>query len=55
MKVVLFATPEFAIPTFLSIHNSSHEIQCVITVPDKKSGRGLKPISSPVKEFTALV
>ena len=49
MKLVFFGTPEFAVPTLHSLHDSSHEVLGVVTSPDKKSGRGLNIQSSPVK------
>ena len=50
MKLVFFGTPEFAIPSLEAIHDSKHELTGVVTMPDKKSGRGLKVQSSPVKK-----
>ena len=49
MKLVFFGTPEFAVPTLHSLHESSHEVLGVVTSPDKKSGRGLNIQSSSVK------
>lgn len=50
MKLVFFGTPEFAVPSLEAIHDSKHELTGVVTIPDKKSGRGLKVQSSPVKK-----
>ncbi|MBC8257075.1 MAG: methionyl-tRNA formyltransferase [Candidatus Marinimicrobia bacterium] len=50
MKLVFFGTPEFAVPTLDSLHDSDHDILGVVTSPDKKSGRGLKIQSSAIKK-----
>ena len=50
MKLVFFGTPDFAVPTLDALHDSSHEILGVVTIPDKKSGRGLKIKSSAIKK-----
>lgn len=44
-------TPEFAVESLKAITESQHEVVAVVTVPDKPSGRGLKLVSSPVKQF----
>jgi methionyl-tRNA formyltransferase len=48
MKIVLFATPEFAIPTLNKIHNSKHEIVAVYTREPKEQGRGMKLQNTPI-------
>jgi len=50
MKLVFFGTPYFAIPSLKALHKSTHEICAVVTVPDKRYGRGLKKTSSPIKK-----
>ena len=50
-KIIFFGTPNFAVEVLKEIHNGEFEIQAVITSPDKKSGRGRKVNSSPVKKF----
>lgn len=52
MKVIFFGTSEFAVPTLQALINSKHEVQLVITQPDRKSGRGLKVEPSPVKTLS---
>ena len=49
MKLVFFATPEFAIPSLKALHESIHDVVAVVTIPDKKSGRGQNIIASPIK------
>ena len=51
MKIVFFGTPDFAKESLESIYNDNNEILAVVTNPDKPKGRGMKVISSPVKEF----
>ncbi len=51
MKVVFMGTPDFAKESLEAIHKSGHKIEAVVTNPDKPSGRGLKLILSPVKEY----
>lgn len=44
-------TPDFAIPSLDSLYKSHHNLCCVVTSPDKKQGRGLKIVYSPVKNY----
>jgi methionyl-tRNA formyltransferase len=50
MKIVFMGTPEFAVPTLERLCQSSHEVVCVVTQPDRPAGRGQKIQPSPVKE-----
>ena len=50
MKLVFFGTPDFAVPTLISLHNSSHDILSVVTAPTKRSGRGLHYNTSSIKK-----
>lgn len=50
MKIVLFATPEFAIPTLELINNSNHEIVAVYTKMAKPQGRGMQLQNTPIYE-----
>ena len=49
MKLVFFGTPDFAVPSLFALHKSHHDVLGVVTNPDKKTGRGQKVQSSPVK------
>tara|TARA_B100000035_G_scaffold24868_1_gene19497 strand:+ start:3360 stop:4301 length:942 start_codon:yes stop_codon:yes gene_type:complete len=49
LKIVFAGTPQFAVPTLERIRSASFEIICVLTQPDRKAGRGMKTMSSPVK------
>ena len=51
MKIVFMGTPDFAEKSLEAIYNSGHEILAVVTNPDRPKGRGMKIVSSPVKEF----
>ena len=51
MKIVFMGTPDFAKESLEAIYNAGYEVLAVVTNPDKPKGRGLKMISSPVKEY----
>jgi len=42
MRLIFFGNPKFAIPSLSKLASSSHEIACVVTSPDRPSGRGQK-------------
>ena len=48
-KIVFMGTPEFSVQTLEVLANSSFQLSCVYTQPPKKSSRGQKINSSPVK------
>jgi len=48
-NIIFMGTPEFSVPTLEEI-NHKYGIKCVVTVPDKPQGRGLKLAYSPVKQ-----
>jgi methionyl-tRNA formyltransferase len=52
MRIVMFASGEFAIPTLLSLtdpQHDKHEVVAVVTQPDRPSGRGQSAKPTPVK------
>ncbi len=51
MRVVFMGTPDFARESLEAIYNAGHEIVTVITNPDRPKGRGMKMVSTPVKEY----
>ena len=51
-KIIFFGTPGFAIES-LKVINNNFDVLCVVTSPDKKSGRGLKIHESEVKKFSS--
>ena len=44
-------TPDFAVSSLDAIVEAGYEVGAVVTVPDRKSGRGQKVTFSPVKEY----
>ncbi len=51
MRIIFFGTSAFGIPSLDALKESGHEIQAIVTVPDKPQGRHLKVENSPVKEW----
>ena len=51
-KIIFFGTPDFAVKS-LKVINDNFDVLCVVTSPDKKSGRGLKINESEVKRFSS--
>lgn len=51
MKIAFLGTPEFSKIVLDSLHNSKHQVVCVVTNLDKESGRGHKIVYSPVKQY----
>lgn len=49
MRIVFMGTPEFSVPTLVSLIESSHQVIGVVTQPDKPKGRGKEVISTPIK------
>ena len=50
LKLIFFGTPEFAVDSLHEI-NLKYSVNCVVTSPDKKSGRGQKITQSEVKNY----
>ena len=51
MNVVFMGTPDFAVESLAKIHENGHNILAVVSQPDKPSGRGMKLLPTPVKEY----
>lgn len=49
-KIIFFGTPSFAV-TSLNAINSMFSVNCIVTAPDKKSGRGQQIKESDVKKY----
>lgn len=49
MRAVFMGTPEFAVPTLQALIDH-HQVEAVVTQPDKQRGRGKKVQFPPVKE-----
>ena len=50
IKLIFFGTPMFAVDSLHEI-NLNYTVNCVVTSPDKKSGRGQKITQSEVKNY----
>ncbi|MFL2996162.1 MAG: methionyl-tRNA formyltransferase [Cytophagales bacterium] len=50
-SIIFMGTPEFAVPSLKILINKDFNIIGVITATDKKSGRGRKITSSPIKKI----
>jgi methionyl-tRNA formyltransferase len=53
MRLVFCGTPQFAVPTLKALLHAGHDMQLVVTQPDRPSGRGMQLVVPPVKQ-TAL-
>ena len=53
MRIIFFGTPFFSVPSLEKLHMSPYDIDAVVTIPDKKQGRGMMAKSSPVKKYAA--
>ncbi len=49
MDLVFCGTPQFAVPTLQRLFRAGFRIRLVVTQPDRPSGRGMEPATSPVK------
>src|SRR5580704_9247665 len=50
MRLVFCGTPQFAVPTLKTLLHSGHDIQLIVTQPDRPSGRGMQLLAPPVKQ-----
>lgn len=50
MRLVFCGTPQFAVPTLKALLRAGHDIQLVVTQPDRPSGRGMSLVAPPVKQ-----
>ena len=48
MKILFMGTPEFARGALQAILDAGHEVVCVVTQPDRPSGRGRAVKYTPV-------
>lgn len=51
MKIIFLGTPDFAVASLKALVDNGFEIVGVVTMPDKKSGRGMKLQQSAVKKY----
>lgn len=55
LNIVFFGTPDFSVPCLESLYNHPHiNIKYVISMPDRKSGRGLEIKSPKVIEYAKI-
>ncbi len=50
MKLVFCGTPLFAVPTLERLAAAGHELQLVVTQPDRPQGRGMELTAPPIKQ-----
>ena len=53
-SIIFMGTPDFAVKSLDFLLKKNLSIDCVVTSPDKKSGRGLKINESEVKKYSKL-
>ena len=53
-NIIFMGTPDFAVKSLDYLLKKNIKINCVITSPDKRSGRGLKLNQSEVKKYSEL-
>ena len=51
MRIIFLGTPDFAVDSLDSIYKSNYDLCGVVTIPDKKVGRGQKLRESAVKTY----
>lgn len=51
LRVVFMGTPEFSVPSLMSLINASYQVVGVVTQPDKPQGRHMVLTPPPVKTF----
>ncbi|TDJ56932.1 MAG: methionyl-tRNA formyltransferase [Ignavibacteria bacterium] len=51
MNIIFMGTPDFSIPSLITLIESKHNVLAVVTAPDKQRGRGRKVSFTSVKEF----
>ncbi|MEA3494444.1 MAG: methionyl-tRNA formyltransferase [Bacteroidota bacterium] len=50
-KIIFYGTPDFAIPAISILIKNGFDVCAVVTVEDRKAGRGLKVQESAIKKF----
>jgi len=50
MKLIFMGTPDFAVPSLLTLIGSGHQVLAAVTGADKERGRGQKISYTPVKD-----
>ena len=44
VNILYWGTPSYAVPTLSALHQAGHQIVGVVTQPDRRRGRGKKPV-----------
>jgi len=52
MNIVFMGSAQFGIPVLERLCQSEHTVRGVVSTPEKQQGRGLKPMQSPVVQFS---
>jgi methionyl-tRNA formyltransferase len=50
MKLIFCGTPQFAVPSLERLVAAGHDVQLVVTQPDRPQGRGMELAAPPVKQ-----
>ena len=50
MKLIFCGTPQFAVPGLEALVRAGHEVELLVTQPDRPRGRGMELALSPVKQ-----
>lgn len=53
MRIVFMGTPDFSVPALRKLHERGHDIELVVTQPDRPAGRGRQPRPPAVKRAAA--
>ena len=51
MNIVFMGTPDFAVESLKKLYETGHNILAVVSQPDRKAGRGMNVVPTPVKEY----
>ncbi len=49
MNLIFCGTPQFAVPTLEAVLRAGHDVELVVTQPDRPSGRGMQLVASSRK------
>lgn len=51
MKLIFFGSPDFAVPSLRGLHDAGHELELVVTRPDRPRGRSRRPVPTAAKRL----
>ena len=51
MNIIFMGTPDFAVESLRRIYENGHNVLAVISQPDRKAGRGMQCVPTPVKAY----